>query len=1585
MVWSPCMRPTIARRFGAWLGFCVLVLTAFACGRSERPLAPRSQTWAELRTVRRAVHVTPPGEKEREPYPRERLVDGARVRVQPGGLAWLRRDAGATLLVRGPASLVLHADGVKLESGRIFIDSPVGRATQIEVPSGELQLAKVRASLDVADSGTTEVYVLDGEVRLGDAVRARAGERLSAARGGAPKIEAVKVWEDWTGGLATTDPVAAPAPFGVGTVGARPPGDLGSPRFPLAIQRLDVRVSIDGDFALTEVDQRFFNPSSKTVEGIYRFRAPGGASIHRFGVDRGDELVWGRVKESAAAAAQYQSNVYAGSTEDPALLEWDAPGAYRARLYPIGPGESRRVVVRYTEWLPRNGQKGERRHYVYPMAADGSEASLPVIEELTIKVDLAKARAEDVRVGMAGTRQGTELIVRAQDYVPRADLSVELFDAGVTTLGAYHAKHTPDLAVLAPDARTEANKTALAEAGYVLVPLRSTDIPVAAGGLDLAIVVDASAANDASSMALARAAAMGLLSHLGDDDRAMVWAGAESLRPLLADATGLAKVDSALRQRYSAALASLERGGATDLGGMLTQAASQLDPARRGVVIYIGDGLATVGELGLKALEQKLGKLPRPPRVFSLGVGRDVDMALLSGLAVGGFASRLDDAHGAARTALAVLERAERPAWLGTEVDLGANVERIYPRGSSALVADETVIVVGRTSSATPRKITVATRDGKKEIPLDSRALEDHGDLRRRWAEARLEELLRGDSGRAAMVDVGSRFGIITPVTSFYVPTARELAEERRRFRPEEPEEVDQVEESTADNKEGGTGTRAKGEEGSMGNPAKASNRRYAVAGPRDNADPHIARQQALREANEFGMIGLLNAGAGGDPSAPTAPWGRDDSAPRGGAAAPAAEPAATAAASAPATPPPTDMPSTAEAKKAAPAKELDADKSAKGNMWGDEIGDTMGAGGLGLSAIGEGGGGKGEGIGLGDIGTLGHGAGTGTGQGFGSGRGRLGGAHQAGQPSVRMGATQVNGRLPPEVIQRIVRQNFGRFRLCYENGLKRNPNLEGRVNVRFVIDRQGSVSTAANAGSDLPDSGVVACVIGAYQGLSFPQPEGGIVTVVYPVIFAPGGGAKPRVEPPPETPFIQVGIDVVPRFIIRCSDASDLPLAERVTLWRERLTKVSGNPSGVQGVYQRALGGCEAPTWTERRRLLSLMLDSLGSVQLRVGLWKLMRKDATAADSLYRGIVARIKTAQQMRELHAALGLKSMDPGMLEKLLKETKDPSERVGKLRVLTREWPDDFRLALLLLDALEDAGDWPGAADFAERMRARPDVDAHVRTSIGELYLRMAAADKDARAKAEHEALARRAFGEIVEFSPDDPVARRRLGDLLRAHGWFAEARRQYETLATLTPDDSSVSLLLAASAEGEGQLEAAVRWTEKGHGAGAPDVDSGPAATARAFAATFLAWGRLAAREAKRDQEVTLLTTRAEQVLASDRAKAGGARVTLTWAHPGLHPVLYTNALGAPMPAAEGDVTLGIAQARLPSKGERWVEIRIEKSDLEAAARLGAELTLTVVFDELGKGEKIVKVPVKFERGGSATLRFAIGSGEVTRG
>lgn len=106
--------------------------------------------------------------------------------------------------------------------------------------------------------------------------------------------------------------------------------------------------------------------------------------------------------------------------------------------------------------------------------------------------------------------------------------------------------------------------------------------------------------------------------------------------------------------------------------------------------------------------------------------------------------------------------------------------------------------------------------------------------------------------------------------------------------------------------------------------------------------------------------------------------------------------------------------------------------------------------------------------------------------------------------PSVRMGATSVTGRLPPEVIQRIVRQSFGKFRLCYENALKTDPKLAGSLSTTFTIKTDGSTADIKTSGS-LQDKGVQDCVSKTFTGISFPQPESGVVKVTYPISFAPG------------------------------------------------------------------------------------------------------------------------------------------------------------------------------------------------------------------------------------------------------------------------------------------------------------------------------------------------------------------------------------------------------------------------------------------------------------------------------------------------
>ncbi|NUO53498.1 MAG: hypothetical protein HOV80_32000, partial [Polyangiaceae bacterium] len=881
----------LRRAFARFFAFsALLVLVALVGCKTEPPkkLPSKAHTTTELRAVRRGVTITHAGETARAPYARERLGEGAEVAIADGGLAWVRRDGGATLLVRGPAKLTVGAGALRLSEGRAFAETPPGVTETLEAPQGPLVLSAVRASVEVS-AKSTSTYVLDGEVRAGGAT-ARAGELLEL-EGEKGTVRAALAWEDWTGGLATTDPTSEPAPFGVGTVGARRPGASGTPHAALSIQRLDVRVTIEGDLAVTEVDQTFFNPLSETVEGIYRLRVPDGALLERFGVDRDGGVVFGYVKEKKQAEAQYQAKVYEGSKEDPALLAWRDPGVYEARLYPIEAGATRRVVVRYSEWLARSGESGERRLYVYPMAAEGSERSAPQIEDLSISIDLAKAGAKTVRSGMGATRLGDTLLVESHDIVPRADLAIELFDDGVKTTQAIRAKHRPDPIALGPAEQADARRSAGNETDYLLVPVRATDVPAREEGLDLIVVVDTSAATDAGMLRLARSATRALLTHLGPKDRALVVTGDDRLEPVVAARSELGPVDDALRGEVLARLARTAPGGATDLGSILAEAASKLGDKRAGAVVYVGDGVPTVGEGDLAAVRERLKKAGKPTRIFALGTGDGANMALLSGLATGSYASRIGDDRSAARSALRVLELAERGTLLGASLDLGQNVERAYPRDLGAIVEGETTLVVGRISGEAPKEATLTTSAGARTLKLDVTEIDDSGDLRRRWAGGRLDEMLSEGAGFAALVDLGVRQGIITPVTSIYVPTASEMtpaqrdqarAESKKRsnqraaadalraqakaveketrakgeaeeedkdtslidglFRSDKSEKSKSAE--RGDNKEGGTGSRARGEEGSMGKPNAAAPTAAAAATAAPAAPPVQAGDQ---------------------------------------------------------------------------------------------------------------------------------------------------------------------------------------------------------------------------------------------------------------------------------------------------------------------------------------------------------------------------------------------------------------------------------------------------------------------------------------------------------------------------------------------------------------------------------------------------------------------------------------------------------------------------------------------------------------------------------------------------------------------
>ncbi|MEL6344285.1 MAG: AgmX/PglI C-terminal domain-containing protein [Myxococcota bacterium] len=166
--------------------------------------------------------------------------------------------------------------------------------------------------------------------------------------------------------------------------------------------------------------------------------------------------------------------------------------------------------------------------------------------------------------------------------------------------------------------------------------------------------------------------------------------------------------------------------------------------------------------------------------------------------------------------------------------------------------------------------------------------------------------------------------------------------------------------------------------------------------------------------------------------------------------------------------------------------------------------GDGLGGGGLGgggLGGGGLGGGGLGGGdtaAGLGGLGTKGRGYGSGS-DSF-MGRGVRGHGRVGGDPIIL-------GAMDRSRIDAVVSRHMNQIRYCYQRELTKNPTLAGKIVVKFVIARDGSVSQASTRSSTMGSPAVEGCINGRFMRFHFPSPVGdGVVIVSYPFLFSPDG-----------------------------------------------------------------------------------------------------------------------------------------------------------------------------------------------------------------------------------------------------------------------------------------------------------------------------------------------------------------------------------------------------------------------------------------------------------------------------------------------
>ncbi|HUU02902.1 MAG TPA: VIT domain-containing protein [Myxococcota bacterium] len=689
------------------------------------------------------------------------LLADSHLATGKGARALVRLSNGASIFMRGGSKIFLGSEAVELFEGEIWLDAPPTERQAIAHKIGAVTVFAVDAGLSIKKTAQgADVYVARGGATInapGGRVDVHGGEQAGVIGSAAPVVKPVVFWEDWTGGMADRPLKGSLAGAGSGQVYGV---DLNSPTstqaMTMEIARQSVRVVIRSGLAETEVDQTFFNPTDRPLEGWYWFSVPQEASVTGFALETNGVLVEGEFVERRQAARQYKQAI--ASSLQPALLEWIDSRTFRARIYPLPAAGSRRVVLRYLQLLPV--VKGTLR-YVYPL-----QSSEPVrIGEFSLNIDLG-AEGKDMEITTladARVESGGELVsMRRSGYVPRADFMLEA-----------HINTPPE------PIRVATMKAAGDTADYLMVRY-TPDFDWLKGGKlkgEIAVVVDTSADSDPANRSMKIDAAEAILRALSGEDRfALI---ALDVRPtVLYPAKGLAPASEAEINKALERLSEFASGGATDLSALFEASLERLHGGEQPAVVYIGDGIATSGEMNSDRLVERLHHelSTSKARLFTVAVGPGANYSLLSTLAQagGGEAFQVGDSEQINQQVLQLVAALKTPTMTDFDMDLGAGLDEVFVSANGKVKHGEQVIVLARTHHSIPVKIVVKGKLAGEKIVKEYMISPDSSIVAsfvaRLWAAEYLRRLTGSvtdsESRRGKIMKLGMDYGLMTPFTS---------------------------------------------------------------------------------------------------------------------------------------------------------------------------------------------------------------------------------------------------------------------------------------------------------------------------------------------------------------------------------------------------------------------------------------------------------------------------------------------------------------------------------------------------------------------------------------------------------------------------------------------------------------------------------------------------------------------------------------------------------------------------------------------------------------------------------------------------
>lgn len=536
----------------------------------------------------------------------------------------------------------------------------------------------------------------------------------------------------------------------------------------LPIKSIKIDTRITSQVATTHVEQIFRNDSDATLEGTYFFPIPENASITEFAIWDGDRRLVGEVRSREEARRIYDEIVR--RQRDPGLLEYAGKNLFQASIFPIPPHSDKKLELTYSQVLQaESGTIG----YRYPL---GTGRQVTKIGSVSGRVEIEGkdplrniySPSHAVEVKRNGDRRSvisfeSSAAQEPQDFQLFYTLSRE--DFGLTLLT--HREPGKDgyyLLIISPKADWGEQEYAAKDIVFVL----DTSGSMAGDG----------------KMEKARSALLYGIRILRPQDRFNVisFAGEERLME-----TGLITADAEGQKRGVAFVQALRPVGGTNINQALLQAMPQFQPTDRPkIIVFMTDGLPTVGETNTNRIVENVHAARQPGvRLFTFGVGYDVNTALLDKLAAenGGVADYVEPTEDLEVKVSNFFAKINYPVLTELRLDLaGVETELTYPRTMPDLFRGSQIMLIGRYKNQTDMDVRLLLSGKAGSTPksvfynnLRFPVRDDNSDfLPRLWATRRVGWLMEqvrtnGEQQelRDEIVDLGTRYGIVTPYTSY--------------------------------------------------------------------------------------------------------------------------------------------------------------------------------------------------------------------------------------------------------------------------------------------------------------------------------------------------------------------------------------------------------------------------------------------------------------------------------------------------------------------------------------------------------------------------------------------------------------------------------------------------------------------------------------------------------------------------------------------------------------------------------------------------------------------------------------------------